>query len=303
MNGDAWWDAAGDWVRASSAAAGYSSARLRRDEARVRPWGTTATVDTAAGPLVFKAVEPRRSFEVTLTRTVADGWPVLAPELHATDDQRGWMLMSHHGEPIAEVLPPMQQVDALCSLLPHYGAMQRGTAGLVDGLVAAGVPDRRLDVLPAQFESFLRAGTLADDLVGRCVGRLPRLRDSAAVLLDPPVPAAIEHADVHGMNVLTREGQARLIDWGDCCVSHPFTALFVPQQFVVAALPAPARAEAGRRMRDAYLEPWGGASTTNLALLDSALFVAPLVRVLSLAAEVDGAAEIDDLLHHWCTVS
>ena len=114
-----------------------------------------------------------------------------------------------------------------------------------------------------------------------------------------PQPSALEHADIHGTNVLTANGRCRLIDWGDCCITHPFAALFVPIQFVVASLPTAARPAAARRLRDCYLEPWGGPTRDNLDLIDWALAIAPLVRVLSLAAESDSEPEITALLRAW----
>lgn len=207
--------------------------------------------------------------------------------------------MGHHGAPIVEVLSPDRQVAAICELLPSYGHMQLSTSGLVDGWIAVGVPDRRAARLADQFELFLEDAPIEPDLTAGCIERLRLLRRLCLELDRAAQPATLEHADMHGTNVVTADGRARLIDWGDCCITHPFTAIFVPIQFVVASLPQIARPTAARRMRDCYLEAWGGPTSGNLALLDRALAVAPLVRVLSLAAEVDGDAEIDALLRAW----
>jgi hypothetical protein len=301
-NRDAWWDGVVRWVRAATVAAlGVENAVVGVDAARMRPWGVTAPVLAGTSRLVFKATEPKRAFEGPLTEVIGTRWPALAPRLHALHDEHQWMLQAHHGEPIRDSLPVAEQVTAISSFLSDYGEMQASTVAMVDGWIAAGVPDRRVSVLPDQFESFLMRPRFESELRASCIARLPALRRACSVLSETNSPDALEHADVHGTNVLTADGHHVLIDWGDCCATHPFTALFVPIRFVAASLPSGERPQAARRLRDAYLEPWGGPSRENLDRLSRASVVAPIVRVLSLASEPDGEAEIAALLRRWAT--
>jgi hypothetical protein len=50
---------------------------------------------------------------------------------------------------------------------------------------------------------------------------------------------------------------------------------------------------------DAYLEGWGGTTPARRRAVSAAVWVGPIVRVLSLAGEEDGEAEITDLLTSW----
>ena len=296
---EAWWDRVVDWVELNTAAVLGVNAQVDKQTARIRPWGVTASVVAGSRRLVFKATEPRRGFEGQLTEFLGHRWPALAPTVHAISHEQHWMLQGYHGEPIADALPAEEQVTAICSLLADYAQMQLATAHLVHGWITSGVPDRRVEHLLEQFETFLRTSALDPGLRERCRAQLPALRRICDELHHHGDADALEHADIHGTNVLTTDGTARLIDWGDCCITHPFTALFVPVHFVVALLGHGDRADAIGRLRDAYLEPWGGPNRENLDTLSRASVVAPLVRVLSLAGEIDGEAEIETLLRDW----
>jgi hypothetical protein len=293
-----WREAVGAWIVEQHARhAADTGAIVDVTRHRIVPWSAILRVRAERAVLYFKAVEPRRRFEVAVTGVVTAGWPVLGPDVLAADEARGWLLVRDHGEQMG-LLPLARQVDLLVELLPAYGAMQAATRAHVDGWLAAGVPDRRVDRLAEQLEAF--AATTAGDVRRRCVQALPALvevgRELAA--LEPAV--TLDHADMHGTNVLVDgAGGVRLIDWGDCCISHPFTSLFVPRRFLVDALPPGERAAAWGRLRDAYLESWGGGTATNLRAMALAGWVGTVVRLLALAAEADGGPEIVELLRDW----
>lgn len=299
-----WWGMVDRWIAAACDTLGLTDVSpIDRGSARICPWGVTVPVETSSGRLYFKAAEPRRAFESAVTETIASGWPTLAPTVHAADHARNWMLLGDHGDQIAAVLSPADQSAAVEALLPAYGQMQASTRDLVEQWVTLGVPDRRVDTLADQFDAFLTRGSVDAELHTACLEPLARVRATCHELAASAQPDAIEHADIHGTNVLTRDGEHRLIDWGDACVTHPFTAVFTPIEFIVGALPRVDRPRAARRLRDAYLEAWGGATRANVADFERAQQLAPLVRVLSLAGEHDSDAEIDELLRAWISTT
>ena len=71
------------------------------------------------------------------------------------------------------------------------------------------------------------------------------------------VPETMQHDDLHGNNVCSYNGVARILDWGDSCISHPFLTLFVTFLHL-EKMEGQARGDPWfTRLRDAYLEPWG----------------------------------------------
>jgi hypothetical protein len=57
---------------------------------------------------------------------------------------------------------------------------------------------------------------------------------------------------------VTDKGLARLLDWGDASISHPFASLVVTFRFLEQRNRLAPDDPWFARLRDAYLEPWGG---------------------------------------------
>ena len=211
-----------------------------------RPWSTVWRLPTASGPLWLKACPPRTAHEVRLLQALG-AWDVphvVAPL--AVDVDAGRVLLPDGGPTLRDTGTADARWPAALST---YARVQRATVPHADELVALGVPDLRLPVLPA----------VAADLVRRWA---PELRDvpaqverDCAELAELGPPAALQHDDLHDGNVFARG--LRPFDWGDACVAHPWTSLLVALD---VEDPAPARA--------AYLARWpvpGGAAVRERA--------------------------------------
>ena len=219
--------------------------------------------------------------------------------------------MQDHGEPIVGK-DLQQQVTLIERLLPLYAELQRKTADLTDRWLAAGVPDRSPQRLPTLLEGLLagrgRTGPLpieADELA-----RLARVVDAFArvcdLLGDGRVVCAIDHADIHGTNVLLGDSGPRLIDWGDSCIGHPFTSLLVPVEWVAGRLGSDERTRAVARLIDAYIESRG--DDDDHVTLGHAVWVGYVARAVSNDEQCAGASpgdiadarrEIVALLRTW----
>jgi hypothetical protein len=301
-----WWDEIVAWVTEAVEGVPGLGPVLEVVSFRERPWSAILAVEVPGGRRYAKAIEEGRGFEVPVTSALAEAAPGLGPTVVAHDRVRRWLLLGDHGQAIADGLAAEEQVDAIRSLLPVYAAMQAATVDRTEGWLADGVPDRRLERLPAQLTALL-SSMHHREVAHECEPCLPAFADACAELAasssssSSSVPAAtLDHADIHGTNVVFDGHQARLVDWGDACNTHPFVSLFVPSHLVLPGLPVSRRAAAERSLRDAYLGAWGGPTASNLRLVEVAMWVAPIVRVLCLAAEGEGGeAELVDLLRGW----
>ena len=144
-----------------------------------------------------------------------------------------------------------------------------------DELLALGVPDMRSGGIPDAVESLLEddhalmlgeSEELRRDQRDELRRRLPELRALVEELEAFGIPATIQHDDLHDGQVFVRNGDVRILDWGDSCVSHPFHTLTV----TLRALAWRHGIEPGSiellRLRDAYLEPFGApAAAADLA--------------------------------------
>jgi len=219
-----------------------------------RPWATVFRVPLVRGAAYFKACRPVQAFEPRLTAALTERWPDRVPEVLGHDAERGWLLTADAGAPLLELGNPPQR---WLEILPRYAELQRGEAMHVHAHLAAGVPDLRLETLPARFGALLEAD-LPLDAATVAAGRrlLPQLEALVRKLAAGAIADSVEHADLHSRSVFAIGDRLRVLDWGDASIGHPFFSLVVTFDSL---------RETGLgaedpwfvRLRDAYLEPWG----------------------------------------------
>ena len=283
---------------------------------RERPWGAVLRITTSDRVVYFKADGLGAHHEPLVLAELARAWPGFGPDVLAADASRSWLLMADHGKPMWDVLDMTGQVATLERLLPLYAEMQASSSPSVTAWIGAGAPDRRVHRLPALLDSLL-AGQMAS-------GALPiaeeQRRAIDAVLPDfarvcdelaaSPFAETLDHGDLHGGNVLVDGGSFRLVDWGDSCVTHPFSSLFVTYQLALSRFDRAHRAAAALRLRDAYLEPWirEGSTASLRETFTLAIWAGYVTRALDFVSMLQGAnaALIDEwhghvvvLLRHW----
>jgi len=147
------------------------------------------------------------------------------------------------------------------TLLPEYAQLQIEVAPHADALLALGVPDERLAVLPEHFRELLAARPkgLTDEEHRRLLDSVSRVEDMCRTLADDGIPETIQHDDLHDGQVFVRDGRYLFFDWGDACVSHPFFSMSVTLEGGLAwGLDDEEGSEDIGPYRDAYLEPFRG---------------------------------------------
>jgi aminoglycoside phosphotransferase (APT) family kinase protein len=255
------------------------------------PWSVVLRVPTREGVVWFKENVAPLAHEAGVTQLLAERLPDRIVELAAVDADRGWLLMRDGGTRLRDLSD--SETDWL-AILPRYAELQLAVVGDVDQLLAAGAPDRRVASIPRLFRELVEAEAPAldaDDLHGlRELAR--RVDEACAVLSSIGVPESIQHDDFHDGNVFVDAGNYRFLDWGDCCVSHPFATLRIPFEGIVEDTNW---SLAG--LRDAYLEPFTGLATRSelLQAYNHAWLVAGVTRALKWAPLVDALPQP----HRW----
>jgi hypothetical protein len=241
--------AAESWIRA------HAPGEVRGiEQPHVRSWATAMRVETSDGVVWFKASSAAHRQEAEATALLARVRPEALPELLASDPERGWMLTRDAGVRLRELVADERSQRRWLDVLPLYARLQRDAVPLVDELLAAGVPDRRLAALPDSFEQILGAidgGDAHRHLV-------PRVRAGCERLAAFGVPETIQHDDLHDAQVFVRDGRILVTDWGDAVISHPFFSMSVTLQGVIAwGVDDVEGSEDTAPYAAAYLEPWG----------------------------------------------
>ena len=287
------------------------------DQPRIRPWSTHLTVPTDAGLVWFKENCPGQAFEAVLLAVLADTVPdaIVAPL--AVEPERGWFLTPDHGTTLAD---RVREVDLWADVVSQWADVQRRLVEHVDRLVGAGLTVVRSTDAGDYLEARIAAHAalpgddpahLAEDDAQRLRTLVPVAAGWGARLADGPVPASLDHNDLHANNTFAlRPGEThlRFFDLGDAVVAHPFGSLLVPLNVLAHALQAGPGDARLRRLVDAYLEPW-----TELAPAgDLRKLVAPALalgrlnrheswrRVMTTVSDAE-RAEYGHLQPHWLT--
>jgi len=291
---EAWLGEATEWIGATVDAVGLGP-RVEVTPIRERVWGAVLRVVTSDRVLFFKAEGPGAGHEPVIVADIAAAHPQLVPDLLAADLERGWLLMADHGSPMWDSVDPSGEIEIWEQIFPAYAHMQSTSAPNLQRWIDAGTPDRRLHVLPTLVDSLLAGGGVPLDHDRRRAidAALPDLAKVCDELATTGFAQSIDHSDMHGGNVLIGRGMPRLVDWGDACITHPFTSPFVTYQHTVAKLPASDRPAATRRLRDAYLDAWSEkASPDDLRdVFAKATWLGHLIRALNFAHQLGDPSE------------
>jgi len=248
-------------------------------------------VPTGEGNVFFKAVSPAHPHEPVLIEALARWSPDQIPRLLSVDAERGWILMRDAGHRLREMIRPDKDIRPWLPVLPRFAELQIGLSRRVPGMIALGVPDRRLSVLPDQYPPLLadvdvlridQTPGLTCSQYGRLLDLAPRVSELCERLAGYRIPETINHGDLTDGNVFVGE-VAVVIDWGDACVSHPFFSLRTALVSAEISLGLEENSPHLHPLRGAYLEPWARYGTREdlLEALDLALRLASINGALT----------------------
>lgn len=283
-----WLDEAHAWIHAELARLNQGVVGVI-EQPHTRPWSTILRVPTDRGTVYFKAVGSDAAHEVPLTVALARGWPNYSLSVLAADTERGWLLLPDGGPTLRSLIREDKDTSRWETVLSVYADLQVAMAERVHDLLRMGVPDRRLDRLPALYEGLLadtdmlrvdRPNGLTTDEYRRLQALAPRFTTLSQELAAFGLPETLHHGDFHDANVFWQDGRPVFFDWGDSVISHPFFSLRTVLVSLEMSLGDEAAAgQAFTHLLDAYLEPW--TPYVPLAELKKARRLAYLVGVVN----------------------
>jgi hypothetical protein len=238
-----------------------------------RVWSSTIRFETTEGRVWFKVNANGTAYEAALVALLRELRPGLAPQVLAHDDAQAWSLTRDGGPVLRSIAEP----DALWGywgrLLPRYAEAQLTLAEHKRRLVTTGIPDRGPAQLPVECRRLLDVlaarptedGGLTREEAFALQNLLPVFDDRCAELAASPMRDSLQHDDLHSNNVCWPGesgdvSSARIIDWGDASVGHPFGTMLATVNSIAfhAGVRDDHRMDDPRLLRilDAYLEPF-----------------------------------------------
>lgn len=272
-----------------------------------RPWSLVRRVTFERSVSYFKACSAAGRHEPALHLFLEEHFALHIPQSQAVDLDQGWILTAGAGLPLGQTLARVQQVQVFAGLLAQYAELQIVSLSLVQQLLEIGLPDRRCHRLSQLLDSLLSAGPLTphqspeswNTFCAAARRQMPLLEQVCEELDASRYSAALDHGDLHQGNVLVRDAEVRLSDWGDSCVTHPLCSMLVTLETVASTGSSNSSQKWANYLRDAYLEPWTALAPRIVLLADfrRALWLGQMLRALNFAHMLRGAPE--EVLSRW----
>jgi hypothetical protein len=257
-----WLDRAAAWTNAQLARRGIEP-RSELTLERLRPWAAVAWIETSEGRAWFKEPAPTMAFEPSLTAAVSSRSANVGPEVIAWEGS--WLLTRDAGLQLRSLLEARATAPAWEDILRQYADLQLAHVPDVERLLTLGVPDKRPEALLADYPRLVEdvRGLEAVPVERKQLASLRPTLERVVAGLAEPVPMTVIHEEVHEGNVFVAGGHARLLDWGEGAVSHPFAGLTNTLRDIAYRRGLEPDTAEVLRLRDVYLEPW-----TQFAPLD-----------------------------------
>jgi hypothetical protein len=275
-----WFDRVESWVAIELERLGVAR-HGKLELVRERPWAAVARIATAAGDVWFKEPAPSLAFEPALTVAVSRRRPAFTPEVLASEGS--WMLTRDAGPQLRAVVKRGEPAPAWDELLPVYAELQIEFVNDAEELIALGAPDKRPAMVSAAYSGLVeRVGRHNSLDIERLQALAPEL-ESLIEALASTVPATLIHEEFHESNVFVRGGRARLLDWGEAAVSHPFAGVVNTLRDIRFRRRLKPNGREMRRLRSVYLEPWTsfGSPRELSQLFDRGYVLGALCRALT----------------------
>lgn len=323
------------WVADRLAPTGVSLAG-EWEQPHARAWSSAIRFETTAGRVWFKVNGRGSAYESRLVPLLSRLRPGLGPDVLASDLDRAWTLVRDAGEILRSRAPAEELWSSWELVLAVYAEAQLALSTHREELLGAGLPLLGPDQLVGHLHRLLDDlgsrsvddGGLGPDQSRALAALAPSYAAWCAELAASPLAETVQHDDLHSANVcwqgdLDDVANARIIDWGDASVGHPFGTMLATlnsMAFHVGKLHDDGTIEDVRvlRARDAYLEPFTSAGTreellrwvtlarltgcvTRAITYESALVEAPRTTVVELDFPVRGW--LLELLEPWAVQS
>lgn len=234
------------------------------------PWSKVWCIRTTGGDYFVKKVKSPFDIELQLLPTLSSLYRNAIPFVIDINLSEQAIIMADHGTPLRDKLKLSYDSTLVLKALDLYTSIQRDFEDKQEVLFEMGLLDWRLNNLPFLFKTFLEEKKMLLIEDGLTSTELTRLKERLTLFEAQCRRAAsfkiadtLEHGDFHDNNILIKQHEPCINDWGDAVVTHPFFSL---ESFLVSAYrqhQIKNNSLLYEKLRDHYLSKWGDELTVE----------------------------------------
>lgn len=281
-----------EWVQMTLKQHGYEKLGAEKTVSE-KPWSTISCMQTTKGLVYQKRMADNFSNEARLLEFLNNQNFQNVPLTIAINNVENIFLMEDAGDSLGEFLKSGKgNINIRADGLKALAKLQMKLIPCVDSLIKIGVHDWRLSNLAEVYEELIlsREKLLASVLWPDEIKRLRNLRGGLNQLCyfisDLNIPETLEHGDLNDFNILIKDGNIIISDFGDSSISHPFISLvtFLRLREIYGM-------QIGQyeSLRDTYLAEWLGYGTMGniIEAFNLINIIEPIIKCLHFLRVID----------------
>lgn len=226
------------------------------DEVKASDLSIVQRIRMENGNLYFKSSGGISQFEGKLSQSLYSFDPRHTVEVIATHETKPWFIMNELlGIPLRQIKD--KKVWKQC--LQEYAYLQVKLSKQIDNYLEIGLPDRRMNVLKNEIQTYLNEMCLTG-LNEEETKKILSLKSELLQMCDRMegiVPHSLDHGDLHSANIQWMNNHPVFFDWGDASVTHPFFSTRIFWNSLYDLIDSDLQwQETVEEFRPYYLEPW-----------------------------------------------
>ncbi|MHB1948215.1 MAG: aminoglycoside phosphotransferase family protein [Gammaproteobacteria bacterium] len=193
-------------------------------------WSEVTRFETDKGFIFLKLTPPNLSIEIKIIDILQKKFHASVPTLIAKNLEEHCFLMQDAGIQLNKYFKDNFQPEILIQTVRDYSTFQISTIDSIDFFLQEGLPDWRIEKLPALYhdliahENLLISDGLSKDELIILKKLEPKLISICEKLSGYKIKDTFGHADFHDKNIVINPNtlETTMIDLGEVVITHPF---------------------------------------------------------------------------------
>ena len=196
-------------------------------------WSYVARYETTDGYIYLKHTPEQIALEASIIKCLHDQFHAAVPTVIAHSEQLCAFLMKDCGSSLREILNQRFDTQLVCKAIEQFTSLQVTVSDHINVFLDIGVPDWRLDKMPALFEQclsqtdLLRSDGLTNAEIRKLKTMVPTVARLCSKLSSYGIKRTIVQPDCNPNNMLVTADSQKItiIDLGEVSITHPFFSL------------------------------------------------------------------------------